>query len=66
MYFNHRLFLRALALALFRMPFRLKRWAYVILFSALFLLSLAVIVLGRALDHVFFSRFRRPGATSRG
>ena len=59
MYFNHRLFLRALALALFRMPFRLKRWAYVILFSGLFLLSLAVIVLGRALDHIFFPRFRR-------
>lgn len=59
MYFNHRLFLKALALALFRMPFRLKRWVYVIFFSGLFLLALAVTVLGRALDHVFFPRFRR-------
>lgn len=59
MYFNHRLFLKALALALFRMPFRVKRWAYVIFFSGLFLLSLAVVVVGRALDHVLFPGFRR-------
>src|SRR5262245_52125576 len=59
MYFNHRLFLKAHYLALFRMPFRLKRWAYVLFFSGLFLLFLIVIVIGRALDHLFFPRFRR-------
>ena len=63
MYFNHRLFLKAHYLALFRMPFRLKRWAYVLFFSGLFLLFLVVIVVGRALDHLFFPRFRRQPVT---
>lgn len=63
MYFNHKLFLKAHYLALFRMPFRLKRWVYVLFFSGLFLLFLAVIVLGRALDHLFFPRFRRQAVT---
>jgi hypothetical protein len=59
MYFNGRLFLKAEFLALFRMPFRFRRWAYVLLFSALFLLFLGFVVIGRALDHLFFPRFRR-------
>lgn len=59
MYFNYKLFLKAEYLALFRRPFRLRRWAYVLLFSGLFLLFLVAIALGRALDHVFFGRFRR-------
>jgi len=63
MYFNRRLFLKAHYLALFRMPFRLRRWAYVLFFSGLFLLFLIVIVVGRALDHLFFPRFRRQPVT---
>ena len=59
MYFNHRLFLKAEYLALFRQPFRLRRWAYVLLFSVLYLSFLALVVLGRGLDHIFFPRFRR-------
>ncbi len=59
MYFNLRLFLKAEFLALFRMPFRLRRWCYVLLFSGLFLLFLGFVIVGRALDHVFFPRFKR-------
>jgi len=59
MYFNNKLFLRAEYLALFREPFRIRRWAYVLLFSALYLLFLALVILGRALDHLLFPRFRR-------
>jgi len=59
MYFNYKLFLKAEYLALFRRPFRLRRWGYVLLFSGLFLLFLLVVVVGRALDHVFFRRFRK-------
>jgi hypothetical protein len=59
MYFNYRLFLKAEKLALFGLPFRVRRWAYVLLFSGLYLGFLALVVLGRALDHIFFPRFRR-------
>jgi len=59
MYFNYRLFLKAESLMLFRMPFRLRRWAFVLVFSGLFLVFLALIILGRALDHIFFPRFKR-------
>ena len=59
MYFNGRLFLKAQSLSLFRTPFRIRRWAYVFFFTALFLAFLAVIILGRALDRIFFPRFQR-------
>jgi len=59
MYFNYRLFLKAEYLMLFRMPFRLRRWAFVLLFTGLFLAFLTLIILGRALDYLFFPRFRR-------
>jgi hypothetical protein len=59
MYFNGKLFLKAEYLALFRQPFRLRRWAYVLLFSVLYLFFLALVILGRGLDHIFFPRFRR-------
>jgi hypothetical protein len=58
-YFNRKLFLKAERLMLFRMPFRIRRWAYVIFFSTLYLLFLGLVVLGRALDHIFFPRFRQ-------
>ena len=58
MYFNHRLFLKAEYLALFRMPFRFRRWGYVLLFSGLYLAFLSLVVVGRGLDHIFFGGFR--------
>lgn len=59
MYFNVRLFLKAEYLALFGMPFRFRRWAYVLFFSTLFLLFLGFVIIGRALDHLFFPGFKR-------
>ncbi len=59
MFFNWRLFFKAERLALFHQPFSLRRWAYVLGFSALFLLFLGLVLAGRALDHVFFPRFKR-------
>ncbi len=63
MFFNWRMFARALRLALFGQPFRVRRWAYVLFFSGLFLLFLTFVVLGRALDHILFSGFRRQRVT---
>jgi hypothetical protein len=59
MYFNHKLFLKAEYLALFRSPFRFRRWGYVLLFSGLFLIFLSLVVTARALDHIFFRRFKK-------
>jgi hypothetical protein len=59
MYFNYKLFLRAEYIALFKRPFQLRRWGYVLLFSGLFLLFLMLVVLGRTLDQILFRRFRR-------
>lgn len=59
MFFNWRMFGRALRLALFQQPFSLRRWAFVIFFSALFLSFLGVVLVGRALDHVLFPGFKR-------
>lgn len=59
MFFNWRLFLRALRLSLFGQPFRLRRWFYVLGFSGLFLAFLGLIVLGRCLDRLLFAGFRR-------
>jgi len=63
MYFNWRMFGRALRLSLFGQPFRLRRWAYVLFFSGLFLLFLGCVALGRLLDRVLFPRFRRQPVT---
>jgi len=59
MYFNVALFLRALRISLFEQPFRLRRWVYVFFFTALFLSFLGLVILGRALDHIFCWRFRK-------
>lgn len=59
MFLNWRMFGRALRLALFQQPFSLRRWAFVIFFSALFLSFLGVVLVGRALDHVLFPGFKR-------
>jgi len=44
---------------LFKMPFSIRRWFYVILFSVLFGIFLSLVFLGRALDNIFFPGFRR-------
>ena len=59
MFFHWKLFFRALRLSLFGQPFRLRRWAYVLFFTALFLLFLAFVAVGRVLDHLFFPGFKR-------
>jgi omega-hydroxy-beta-dihydromenaquinone-9 sulfotransferase len=59
MFFNWRMFRRALWIALFQQPFSVRRWAYVIFFSGLFLLFLGFVVLGRAIDHLLFPGFKR-------
>jgi omega-hydroxy-beta-dihydromenaquinone-9 sulfotransferase len=59
MYFNFRLFFKALSLAFSRRPFRFRRWAYVIFFTGLFGLMWLLVALGRALDWIFFPAFRK-------
>ncbi len=63
MFFNWPMFARALRLALFGQPLSVRRWAYVIFFSGLFLLFRTFVVLGRALDHMLFSGFRHQRVT---
>jgi hypothetical protein len=63
MFFNWRLFLRALRLSLLTHPFSIRRWAYVLFFSGLFLLFLCFVTVGRLLDHVLFPSFRRQPLT---
>lgn len=59
MYINLRLFRRALSLALFRRPFRLRRFCFVLFFTGLYLLMWLIVACGRALDHLFFPGFKR-------
>ena len=59
MYINGNLFTRALYLTLFRTPFSLRRWAYVVFFTALYATMWIIVAAGRALDHVFFPGFKR-------
>ena len=53
--------LRALRLSLFREPFRVRRWLYVLCFSGLFLLFLGFVAVGRALI-TFFPGFKPASA----
>ena len=59
MYFNGRLFFKALRLALFQQPFSARRWVFVLFFTTLFLVFLGFVILGRALDHLLFPGFKR-------
>ena len=59
MYINLQLFFRAVSLSLFATPFRVRRWAYVLFFTALFWVMWLIIALGRAIDHLFFPGFRK-------
>ena len=59
MYFNLRLFFKAVRLSLFETRFSPRRWAFVIFFTALFWLMWCVVFVGRMLDHLWFPGFRR-------
>jgi len=59
MYINLRLLFKALKLSLWERPFRLRRWAYVCFFTALFATFWAFVAIARLLDHLLFPGFRR-------
>ncbi|MFA5920204.1 MAG: sulfotransferase [Methylococcaceae bacterium] len=59
MYFNHLDFLKALRISLLQKPFRIRRWIYVLFFSALFLSFIILVALLRWLDTLFFPDFRK-------
>ena len=59
MYINLGLFAKAEYLSLFKTPFRLRRWVYVLFFTALYWLMWLIVAFGRMLDHVFFPGFKR-------
>ncbi|MEO8439676.1 MAG: sulfotransferase [Spartobacteria bacterium] len=59
MYTNLGLFFRAEYLSFFKSRFSLRRWAYVIFFTGLYLVMWVVIALGRLLDRIFFRGFLR-------
>jgi hypothetical protein len=59
MYIDCKLFSRALRLTLFKTRFSVRRWVYVLFFTALYSLMWILVALGRALDHVFFPGYKR-------
>src|ERR1051325_6844649 len=59
MYIDLALFAKAEYLAFFKAPFSLRRWGYLIFFTLLYWLLWLVVATGRALDHLFFSGFKR-------
>jgi hypothetical protein len=59
MYVDLELFAKAQYLALFKERFQLRRWAYILFFTALYWLMWFVVAFGRALDHLFFHRFKQ-------
>jgi omega-hydroxy-beta-dihydromenaquinone-9 sulfotransferase len=63
MYINLKLLGRALCLSLFKSRFSLRRWAYVVFFTALYGVMWLVVALGRGLDHLLFPGFRRQPIT---
>ena len=64
MYVNLRLFRKALYLSLFKTRFRVRRWAYIFIFTGLYWAMWLVVALGRALDHLLFPGFRRQPVTA--
>jgi hypothetical protein len=59
MYLDIGLFAKAEFLTLFRTRFSLRRWSYVLFFTALYLVMWVVVAVGRALDHLFFPAIKR-------
>ena len=58
MYINLGLFAKAQYLTLFKARFSIRRWCYVFFFMALYWLMWVIVAVGRALDHIFFPRFK--------
>ena len=59
MYFNYLDFLKALRLSFLQKPFRIRRWLYILFFTALFLSSILLVALLRWLDTLFYPDFRK-------
>ena len=59
MYFNYRDFLKALRIALFEKPFRLRRWLYVLFFSSLYLSFMILVAILRGLDTLLYPDYRK-------
>jgi hypothetical protein len=59
MYINLDLFARAQFLTLCKSRFSPRRWGYVIGFTTLYWIMWFIVAFGRALDHIFFPRFKR-------
>ena len=59
MYIDLGLFAKAQYLALFKTPFEFRRWIYIFFFTGLYWLMWTVVAVGRALDHLFFPRFKK-------
>jgi hypothetical protein len=59
MYLHLSLFARAQYLTFFRTRFSVRRWTYVLFFTSLYWLMWTFVAFGRALDHIFFPRFKR-------
>lgn len=57
--FHLRTFFKLIRLGLFGRRFRLRRWAYVFVFTGIYLTMFGMATVGRALDHVIFFRFRK-------
>jgi len=54
MYFNHTSFLKALKLSLFGLPFRWRRWFYVLSFTLLYLIFVTGVAVLRWLDRLIW------------
>jgi omega-hydroxy-beta-dihydromenaquinone-9 sulfotransferase len=59
MFVNLSIFFKALYITLFKRPFSLRRWFWVLLFSVVFWLTWCLIAIGRMLDHIFFADFKK-------
>lgn len=59
MYINLQLFFKAQYLSLFKAPFRLRRWGFVIFFTILYWAMWFTVAFGRMLDYIFFPGFRK-------
>jgi omega-hydroxy-beta-dihydromenaquinone-9 sulfotransferase len=63
-YFNLKLFFKALRLSLFASPFRFRRAAYVLGFTGLFGVMWVIVAVGRMMDHLLFPGFRKQPVKS--
>jgi hypothetical protein len=59
MHINLNRFFKALNLSLFKTHFSLRRWAYIFIFTMLYLLMWWIVASGRALDYIIYPGFRK-------